>query len=479
MTIGRMMNEMRNFLSFKPTDPAQARRKRLLNILMLGISLFAFLGLIATAILSIFKIAAPGEILLLFFGSLVCLLVGFLLLALISWLSARGLEKELVELRSTNGNLNRLVQEKTRDLALALEREKFESGQRNAVLDSIADGVIVFDLRGIAIVANPSSAYLLDIPHEDLIGITIDRLGQSAALDARNRGLLASLLTAPGQRLTSYRIQWGKKAISVTCAQINDSMGARIGTLAVFRDHTHEAEAERMKNTFLATVSHELRTPLNAILGYAEMLKEAVYGPINEKQVRASERIMLNSQRLLEIVSDLLDQAQMEAGNLTIHVRPFRPVELIEAVHTLMDKIAVNKGLALTSELDEHIPEYINGDAARLQQIIVNLISNGVKFTDHGSIHLLFQYLDKKRWAIEVQDTGMGIPEDELSTIFEAFRQVDSTTTRKHGGFGLGLTIVKQLADLMGGELGVTSKLNHGSTFTVTLPLIPARRRPQ
>lgn len=401
----------------------------------------------------------------------------FIFIALLAWLSSRSVEVALRDLRKLNAELDQRVAVRTRELSDSLTRERIESGRSKAILDSIADGVIVFDLGGTAIVANPSSVRLLEIPQDEIIGSSIDTLSQSKAMDARNRGLLAGLLTDPSQQLTSYRIQWAKKTISVTAAQVNDSEETPIGTVAVFRDYTREAEVERMKSTFLAIVSHELRTPLNAILGYAEMLKEAVYGPINEKQVRASDRIMMNSRRLLDIVSDLLDQAQMEAGKLTIHMRAFRPADLIENVHGVMDKIAADKGLTLTSELDPALPEYINGDTARLQQILVNLINNAIKFTDQGSVHMRLLRPDKKRWAIEVLDTGMGIPEEELPTIFEAFRQVDSTATRKHGGFGLGLTIVKQLADLMGGDLKVTSKLNVGSIFTITFPLIVARRK--
>jgi PAS domain S-box-containing protein len=404
-------------------------------------------------------------------------LVSFAFIALLAWLSSRSVETALRDLREININLDRLVQERTKELASALARERIESGRSKAILESIADGVIVFDLQGFAIIANPSSVSLLDIPYEQIMGSSIDDLTQAKALDARNRGLLAGLLSSPGQQLTSYHIQWGRKTLSVTAARVNDIEGTPLGIVAVFRDYTREAEVERMKNTFLAIVSHELRTPLNAILGYAEMLKEAVYGPVNEKQVRASERIMTNSRRLLDIVSDLLDQAQMEAGKLTIHLRAFRPSDLVDNVQGVMDKIAADKGLTLTGQLDPTLPEFINGDMARLQQILVNLINNAVKFTDKGSITMNIYRADRRCWKLEVTDTGIGIPEDELPNIFEAFRQVDSSATRKHGGFGLGLTIVKQLSELMGGEVLVKSVVGVGSTFTVTLPLIPARRR--
>jgi signal transduction histidine kinase len=141
-----------------------------------------------------------------------------------------------------------------------------------------------------------------------------------------------------------------------------------------------------------------------------------------------------------------------------------------------MDKIAEDKSLALTSELDPAMPKFIHGDIARLQQILVNLINNAVKFTENGSIHMSLKIKDAQTWLLEVSDTGIGIPEAEISTIFEAFRQVDSTATRKYGGFGLGLSIVKQLTELMQGHVFVTSKLGEGSCFTVSLPMVMAEQ---
>jgi signal transduction histidine kinase len=402
--------------------------------------------------------------------------LGFVFISLLVFLSSRSLEQALKDLRSVNTNLDRMVQERTKELADALASQRIEAGRSKAILESIADGVIVFDLTGHAIIANPSSSRLLEIPMEKILGAGIDELSQSKVLDIESRGILANLLTSPGDLLTSNHIEWGKKTISVTSAPVHETQGAHIGTVAVFRDYTPEAEVERMKNTFLAIVSHELRTPLNAILGYAEMIKESIYGPVNDKQIRASDRIMSNSFRLLEIVSDLLDHAQMEAGKLALHIRPFRPADLIENVHGVMDKIAADKQLVLTSEQDAELPDLILGDIARLQQILVNLINNGVKFTEKGSIHVHLQRSGEHAWSLNVIDTGIGIPQEDLPTIFEAFRQVDSSVTRSYGGFGLGLSIVKQLVDLMDGEINVSSQLGAGSSFTVKLPLKQAKR---
>jgi signal transduction histidine kinase len=137
-----------------------------------------------------------------------------------------------------------------------------------------------------------------------------------------------------------------------------------------------------------------------------------------------------------------------------------------------MDQIALDKKLRLTSEIDDNLPEVLNGDGARLQQILLNLVSNSIKFTEHGTVHVKLFSPYRNRWGIEVSDTGSGIPESEVPFIFETFRQVEGTTTRVHGGFGLGLSIVKQLVHLMNGDISVKSKIDAGSMFTITLPLV-------
>jgi len=241
--------------------------------------------------------------------------------------------------------------------------------------------------------------------------------------------------------------------------------------VAVIRDITREAELEKMKDAFVAIVSHELRTPLNAIMGYAEMLKEAVYGAINEKQASIAGRIMVNTQRLLAMVGDLLDEAQIKAGKLSLTKQIFKTSSLLEVMHTTMDKITADKGLYLTDEIDPKMPDTILGDSRRLQQVFINLVNNSAKFTEKGGIHTQIFRSGPNHWAIKVKDTGLGIPEEEIPFIFDSFRQVENSTIRKHGGFGLGLAIVKQLVELMNGEITVNSELGKGSTFIIKLPL--------
>ena len=398
-------------------------------------------------------------------------IIGFFLIALTSWLSARSLETALHELRIINANLDGVVIERTQALTESLLRERVEAGRNQAILNSIADGVIVFDKQWNAMMANPAIKAMLEIPLEWFGGKNFREIIDHPKLALKSRGLLNAMIEHDTQPI-GFRIEWGGKTLSVSAAQVYNDTGDNMGFVIVFRDVTREAEVEKLKSTFVAIVSHELRTPLNAILGYAEMFKEAIYGPMNDKQINMADRIIKNTQRLLGLINDLLDQAQMEAGKLTIQMAPLRLSELLDNLHSVLDKSASDKGLKLTSEIDDFLPDRVNGDAARLHQILVNLVNNAIKFTDNGSVRVRLFYYDENRWGIEVADTGRGIPESEMPHIFETFRQVEGTATRVHGGFGLGLSIVKQLVNLMNGEIQVSSVIDQGTTFKIILPLV-------
>ncbi|RPJ01429.1 MAG: sensor histidine kinase, partial [Chloroflexi bacterium] len=244
------------------------------------------------------------------------------------------------------------------------------------------------------------------------------------------------------------------------------------GTVVVFRDYTREAEVDRMKSAFVSMVSHELRTPLNAIMGYADMLKEQVYGPLAEGQLTTTQRILANGHRMLGLVNNLLDQAQIEAGKISVKMVPFSPNELVEELGTVMNVLALQKGLQLEYSVASDVPESLVSDRTRLNQILVNLVGNAIKFTNKGKIALHVHRPDPEHWTVDVSDTGPGIPREAQSYIFEPFRQVDDSATRQHAGSGLGLAIVKQLANLLGGDISLTSEVGQGSTFTLTLPII-------
>ena len=210
----------------------------------------------------------------------------------------------------------------------------------------------MFDTQGSAIQANPALSNLINVPLNNILATTVNDLVEASPMDAKNRGTLAGVLTKPGRQHTSHRVEWGKKTLSISSGQVLDHDGSEVGTVAVFRDFTREAEVERMKSAFVAMVSHELRTPLSAILGYAEIFMEQIYGPLNEKQVNMTNRIVSNTRRLLSLINDLLDQAQMEAGKLKIKYETIKPADLLENLHSVMEKLTADKSLKLTSELD-------------------------------------------------------------------------------------------------------------------------------
>jgi len=236
----------------------------------------------------------------------------FFLVAIVSWLSARSLEKALTDLRTVNAELDHRVADRTRDLAEALIRVQMESSKGQAILESIADGVIVFDGLGKATVVNPAICRLLNLPPDQIVGYRIETLmagfvgvnDQKAVLDQLHHQDSAT-------RLPGLRLQWGNKTLSASFAPIQIQQEAGRGTVAVLRDFTREAELDRMKTMFVSMVSHELRTPLGAIMGYGEILQEQVHGPLNERQLNVVDRLITNTKRLLSLVNDLLDRARL------------------------------------------------------------------------------------------------------------------------------------------------------------------------
>lgn len=239
--------------------------------------------------------------------------------------------------------------------------------------------------------------------------------------------------------------------------------------LAQARDQA--LEASRLKSQFLATVSHELRTPLNVILGFSEMLQTGIYGPLSDKQLSTTQKIIGSAADLTQLVNDILDQAHLETGKLELAICRLAPADLLTRLNSTMSTLAESKGLQLLTTIDDSMPNVVEGDATRLYQILTNLTGNGIKFTEQGQVEVHFFRSGDSQWAMQVSDTGPGIPAEAQAFIFDAFRQGDSSNTRRHGGSGLGLAITKRLVTLMGGQITVESEPGRGSTFTVLLPL--------
>ena len=312
----------------------------------------------------------------------------------------------------------------------AIRSARMEAQKNAAILDGVADGVVVLNDADQVVLANPVAL--------SLMGSALTQLASQGNGQQELRG-----------RILAF--EW---------SDVKD-----VGRVAIVRDVSRQVEVERAKDAMLGVVSHEMRTPLAAIIGFAEIIALR-----NDMATTFAERIRVNAQRLTYMVNDLLDHAQMQSGTLKMRNEPFSPASLLLLVKNLLSGLAEQKSLKLSTHVDPALPELILGDNSRLQQILVNLLGNAIKFTDYGEVRVSCKRMGGE-WQIIVQDTGIGIPSERLPDIFEPFRRGSDYATRNHQGAGLGLSIVKKLVTLMEGRIEVQSTVGQGSVFTVTLPL--------
>jgi CheY-like chemotaxis protein/nitrogen-specific signal transduction histidine kinase/HPt (histidine-containing phosphotransfer) domain-containing protein len=253
-------------------------------------------------------------------------------------------------------------------------------------------------------------------------------------------------------------------------AHLEDKVVRR--TKALMQAKNTAEAASRAKSEFLANMSHEIRTPMNGVLGVADLLLQA---DIPDKQRELVRTIRASGKNLLYIINDILDFSKIEAGKLELEYINFDLRELIDGIYDLFSSKASEKGLTMVSQVQEDVLKIVHGDPVRLRQILTNLIGNAIKFTDHGSVQL-FTRLEEQKDGVcvlrfEVHDTGIGITAKQKEGIFDTFSQADSSTTRKYGGTGLGLTISRQLVELMDGKIAVTGEPGNGACFWFTVAL--------
>jgi PAS domain S-box-containing protein len=279
--------------------------------------------------------------------------------------------------------------------------------------------------------------------------------------------------------------------VLLNCSAMFDDSGTLNGYLGIARDITRDREHERYvqeakseaeranaaKSEFLANMSHEIRTPLNAVIGLGYLLEQTT---LSEDQRQLLAKIQFAGRSLLGVVNNVLDLSKIEAGEMTLETESFDLPEMLRAVSQMLAPDAVKKGIELLMSPSPSLPATFMGDQTRLRQLLVNLVSNAIKFTETGSVQLRMfntaEYADTVRMRCEVQDTGIGIARQALERLFTPFTQADTSTTRRFGGTGLGLSISRRLVHIMGGEIGVSSDVGRGSTFWFEIPLTIVRK---
>lgn len=248
-------------------------------------------------------------------------------------------------------------------------------------------------------------------------------------------------------------------------------------SLELYLTNQELKEAKQAEELFLASMSHEIRTPMNGIMGMTELLRNTT---LDEEQLEYVNTIKDASNNLLTIINDILDLSKIEAGKINIEHIPFSLANDLKSLNNMVRPKADQKNVSIRIVIDEQIPPLLIGDPTRLNQILLNLVGNSIKFSEQGEIKVDVSIVerigDKMILEFSIQDTGIGIAEDKLDKIFEHYSQAESSTARKYGGTGLGLSICKKLVELQGGTIRVSSKLNAGTTFTFILPFVAGEK---
>ncbi|WP_430460645.1 MHYT domain-containing protein [Thalassolituus sp. LLYu03] len=371
-----------------------------------------------------------------------------------------------------------------------LARSEESASELQAMFDTAVDGIIKISAAGTILSANRSVACILGYSEDELLGHNVKMLMPTGHKENHDQYLSSYLITGTAKvmgqsrevfarhkdgRNIPVRLAIGefRRAGTVTFVGFISDISERYKMEHDLRRAKEEAEqAAQAKSVFLANMSHEIRTPMNSILGFTELLLSS---PLNETQERNLTIVRNSAQSLLALLNNILDTAKFESGSDVLESRDFSLRAICQQLIATQSLAARRKGIELILDYSTDIGEHFVGDPLRVQQVLLNLLSNAVKFTEQGRVDL--QVCRCRRGGdgveINVRDTGIGIPADRLHSIFDPFSQADTSMTRRFGGTGLGTTIARQLVELMGGQLEVSSMVGEGSCFTVCLPLPP------
>ena len=412
------------------------------------------------------------------------------------------------------------IEESYRTLRVAQAEVRDERHRLELIIDSVADPILVTDQEGDIVLLNEPAERLFNVPS------TADEGAQRRvrANGAHLTSFVSNVLTRTGEQRYRGEIQLSDpvsgRALPVegVAGTILSEQGELMWVVTILHDMTEAIEKTRLyeqlergaavlevkvqeataelaqqnellrrqhialeqasalKSQFLANMSHEFRTPLNAILGYTHMLLHGVSGGVSDQQRKSLTRIDSNSQHLLALINDILDITRIEAGRMPLTLSSFEVPELVNEVMSELEPIIKRSALRVTAKMPKTLKP-VKSDRQKVKQIVLNFLSNALKFTPSGTVTIAASYDEHKRWvAISVQDTGVGIAREDQAKVFEDFRQLDSSPTRGYGGTGLGLSICRRLAQMLGGTIELISDISKGSTFILRLPARLRRR---
>lgn len=374
-----------------------------------------------------------------------------------------------------NAEIYRLISQQAQELGHMFRSQQEAATEKQAILTSIADGVVVNNTEGQIILANPAAAHILNTPAEELIGrdyhdlfAAFEAQGKEEAVAAMEVLLASEIPEAT--KTFKINLETRSRVIHALLSPVLTPRNEFLGVVTILRDITKEVEADRAKSEFVSTVSHELRTPMTAIKGYTDLLYSGAAGPINAEQRRFLSTIKSNTDRLTALINDLLDISRMETGRVRFEPRPLQIGGVIADVVNVLAGQAEAKQQRLSYDIAAGLPD-IMGDRDRLNQVLTNLIGNAIRYTPEGGEIVVRAYPVEKAVRVDVQDTGIGIAPEDLSHIFERFYRADHPLVQETRGTGLGLYIVKMFVEMHGGRIWVESELGKGSTFTFILPV--------
>jgi signal transduction histidine kinase/CheY-like chemotaxis protein len=348
------------------------------------------------------------------------------------------------------------------DTALVEERERTD-----AVLAAAADGLVLIASDGHVDCANPAAYRMLSRTARSLLG---KKVSVEALVGVKSASTLAS---SPGEPVEVHLADGDAPVVATArLAEVDDASGRHLGTVLALHDITAEREIADMKNEFVSTVSHELRTPLTSIKGYVDLILDGDAGEINDIQREFLGIVKENSDRLVELINEMLDISRIESGRVHLKIEPMSVADSVEGAVDTFRGVLAQTGRTVNVHVPTGLPP-VAADRDRVGQVLINLVSNALKYSPAGGDVSVEAHHHGDMIVISITDHGLGISRADLKRLFTKFYRVDSAMTREIGGTGLGLSICKTIIELLGGEIGVKSAVGKGSTFWFSLPVAP------